>query len=160
MGLDIYFVKRNNEKYNKAVQEADAKPRSFWEEYLEEPYSPENAEEWERRADAVKRTYIAEQTDVEVAYFRKVNFLMDFFEYMGNCEYKQIAKEEVEALLEACEKELNGEEALTPTAGFFFGSTKKDDYFFGDVERVKERFTAILAETDWEKETVYMYCWW
>lgn len=160
MGLDIYFHKRNADKYNKVVEEANQKSDDFWIEWLKKRLATPNPDSLRKYIDMAKASYISDMANIEVAYFRKVNFLMSFFNYEGNCEDKRISKEEVEALLDACEREVKGEEVLEPTAGFFFGSTDRDEFFYEQISDVIEKFTNILNETDWESEEVYMYCWW
>ena len=100
----------------------------------------------------------------QVAYFRKVNLLMVFFHYDGNCEYRQISREQVEDLVDRCKQVLANhdlaEELLPTTSGFFFGSTDYDEWYYRDVESVRDTFESILSETDWGTEVVEMYCWW
>lgn len=109
----------------------------------------------------------------ELAYFRKVNFLLPFFCYEENCSDIEIDKYQVEDLVNACQTILDtlktsGTQAATEVAnemlptegGFFFGSTEYDEWYFKDVEDVLNKFTTILDNTDWENETVYMHCWW
>lgn len=81
-----------------------------------------------------------------IGYFRKVNFLIPFFERKGLDVESQkgitIQKEDAEELLDLCKKVLNdhskAEELLPTRAGFFFGSTVYDDYYFQDVEDIKD----------------------
>lgn len=160
MGLDIYFHKRNVENYNKVVEEANQKDDAFWLGFLNDRIKVLNPDLLKKYMGMAKASYISDMANVEVAYFRKVNFLLPFFHYEDNCEEKRISKAEVEALLDACEKEIKGEEVLEPTAGFFFGSTDRDEYFYERIVDVVKKFTAILNETDWESEELYMYCWW
>jgi hypothetical protein len=114
----------------------------------------------------------------EIAYFRKVNFLLPAFNYQDNCSDIEIAKCEVEDLLTSCDNvlalynrhkagELNETELadmisedLPTTAGFFFGSTKYDEWYFKNVEYVRNEFTRILETLDWDNETLIMKCWW
>ena len=100
----------------------------------------------------------------EIAYFRKVNFLMSFFQYEDNCEYVEITKEQVSDLVERTTKVWNdhslAEELLPTQSGFFYGSTEYSDYYFEDVKDVRDTFQEILDNTDWENEIVEIYCWW
>lgn len=111
-----------------------------------------------------------------VAYFRKVNFLLPFFDYGDNCSYQEVTKEEVEELVETCNLVLKYEpkkncivtvkdedelEKLLPTEdGFFFGSTKYDTYYFSDVKQVRRKFESMLARKWWEDSALFMWCWW
>jgi hypothetical protein len=49
---------------------------------------------------------------------------------------------------------------LPTTSGFFFGSTEYDEWYFKDVEDVRDKFSKLLDEIDWSNETLYMHCWW
>lgn len=79
--------------------------------------------------------------------FRKVNFLVKFFEDQGLFNYENpvpitVDKELAEELLDRCEKVLEDHskaKKLLPTMeGFFFGSTEYDDYYFDDVKEVRD----------------------
>ena len=109
----------------------------------------------------------------EVAYFRKVNFLLPFFGYEENCSDLEIEKCQVKDIVDVCTRILEikenqgideavkiADEELATEGGFFFGSTEYDECYFNDVEDVLNKFTTILNETDWDNETVYMHCWW
>ena len=100
----------------------------------------------------------------EIAYFRKVNFLMAFFTYVDNCEFVEITKEQVSDLVDRAtrvwENHSLAEELLPTQSGFFYGSTEYSDWYFEDVKDVRDTFQEILDNTDWENEVVEMYCWW
>lgn len=100
----------------------------------------------------------------EIAYFRKVNFLMAFFAYVDNCEFVEITKEQVSDLVDRAtrvwENHSLAEELLPTQSGFFYGSTEYSDWYFEDVKDVRDTFQEILDNTDWEHEIVEMYCWW
>lgn len=90
--------------------------------------------------------YFHRKKTKEIGYFRKVNFLVKFFEEEGieieNLSPIKIKKSQVKDLLNRCNQVLKdhskAEELLPTTPGFFFGSTDYDEYYFSDVERVKE----------------------
>lgn len=163
MGLDIYFYRRNENKYNEAKQKTEALSEHELADLIRADFFVNKEASDEELVENYGESAIeaaANASHEEVAYFRKVNFLMDAFNYTGNCEYKGIDKCQIEQLISDCENELAGTESLNPTQGFFFGSTDKDEYFYRDVEEVKEKFEEILQNTDWENETIQMYCWW
>ena len=94
----------------------------------------------------------------KIGYFRKVNFLIPFFEsQLGDkienlCKVK-IDKEDAEELLRRCSAVLDdhskAEELLPTQEGFFFGNTDYDDYYFMDVERVRDYVKdTLLPEFD------------
>ena len=94
----------------------------------------------------------------EIGYFRKVNFLIPFFENQLGCEIEnlrkvKIDKEDAEELLKRCSAVLDdhsrAKELLPTQEGFFFGSTDYDDYYFEDVESVRDYVKdTLLPEFD------------
>lgn len=170
MGLDIYFHKAK---------------RTEWERFQNELSDYENLPE--NKQDEVENPYRTFNPQ-EVGYFRKVNFLMSFFNYDGNCEYKEIAREELQALRDACEeisemKPIKVEvhkypyggvtevkeysladqercaELLPTQSGFFFGSTDYNEWYFADVKEVFAWVDGVLSDLA-DDEVVLMYCWW
>ena len=106
-----------------------------------------------------------------LAYFRKVNFLVSFFEVkvggLENCEPKTIEKWMVEQLIETCCEIANtynknkdnrlkwlklAESTLPTTDGFFFGSTEYDKYYIQDVRDTRDMMRKILPKFDTLKE--------
>lgn len=85
-----------------------------------------------------------------LAYFRKVNFLFEFFSGSLNEEETTavITRGEMEELIEKCEFVLNNRDKaseILPTCdGFFFGSLDYDDYYFESVAEVLLSFQVIL----------------
>lgn len=106
----------------------------------------------------------------EVSYFRKVNFLLPYFKYEENCSEIVIDKCEVEELIEDCKRVLAAKDTdevesvadeLLPTeAGFFFGNTDYDEWYFNDVREVADKFTEILGTFDFDENELIMSCWW
>ena len=106
---------------------------------------------------------------IEVAYFRKHNWLLPFFEYGQNCSDKVIEKDELEHFIETARQVLEAspdkrievaKEVLPTEAGFFFGDTEYDDYYFECLKKEIEAFEEILEETDFETYEIIMNCWW
>lgn len=85
-----------------------------------------------------------------LAYFRKVNFLFEFFSGSLNEDETTavITRGEMEELIEKCEFVLNNRDKaseILPTCdGFFFGSLDYDDYYFESVAKVLLSFQVIL----------------
>ena len=52
------------------------------------------------------------------------------------------------------------EELLPTQSGFFFGSTAYDQYYMDDIRSTIEQLEEVIAETDWETETVYYRASW
>ena len=124
----------------------------------------------------------------EIGYFRKVNFLMSFFDYTGNCEYKEIPKDRLEELRLRCieigrmkpvrtevskypsggllstkiysEADQERCDELLPTQpGFFFGNTDYNEWYFDDVKEVLVWVDGVLNDLA-DDEVILMYCWW
>ncbi len=80
-----------------------------------------------------------------IGYFRKVNFLVRFFANKGFdvehqipfCFNKDIAEELLDLCNQVLEDHSKAAELLPTMGGFFFGSTDYDEYYFKDVEEVK-----------------------
>lgn len=170
MGLDIYFHKTN---------------RKDWKNFQNNLKAYDSLPESEKNED--NNPYNGFDPE-EIGYFRKVNFLMNFFSYTGNCEYKEITKDKLLELLDAC-KEISrmkpvryevmsyangGEEKcemysetdkkrcaelLPTTSGFFFGSTDYDQWYFQDVKEVRMWVDDVLDKLE-NNEVVLMCCWW
>lgn len=107
----------------------------------------------------------------ELAYFRKVNFLVAYFTTLDNgeyhddimdCHYVEIAKSDIQRLVKKCdevlkleddlESSLEPNDILPTTTGFFFGSAEYDRGYYADVEEVKTSMERILQELPTFKE--------
>lgn len=92
-----------------------------------------------------------------IGYFRKVNFLVEFFENRGydvdNMINIPIDREDAEELLIRChtvlEDHSKADELLPTTDGFFFGNVEYNEEYFQDVKEVKDyvQYT-LLKEFD------------
>ena len=159
MGLDINFYKAKRSKDNETKERLEEIRKALDTEYIKsiDERNSKLIKELEDEKEKINPWN-------EVAYFRKVNFLIPFFGYEENCSNIEIDKYQVEDLIEACKEVLaNHDKAsfLLPTqAGFFFGSTEYDDWYFGDVESVKTTFESILEDFDPEEDILTMHCWW
>lgn len=106
----------------------------------------------------------------EVAYWRKANQIREWF--VRNCGYNtesnlesvSISKEQLEKLVEDCERVIAdhslAEEVLPTSDGFFFGDTKYDEWYFNVLTYTAEKVKEILKVIDWEVEEVDYYEWW
>lgn len=162
MGLDIFFEKRKNDvnilkKFREAVKAREDYGNKIHKDGVK-PTDDEKEEYW--RLDE-----IAERLNprIEIGYFRKVNFLMEFFEYENNCEFKVIPLELFDELKDRCEQVLADHSLantlLTTQSGFFFGSINYDEWYFKDVKKVRDFCEKVLKETK-PDEVIEMYCWW
>ena len=159
MGLDITFYKAKRLKDNETKERLEEIRKELATEYLKsiDERNSKLINELEDEKEKINPWN-------EVAYFRKVNFLIPFFGYEENCSNIEIDKYQVEDLIEACKEVLASHDKasfLLPTqAGFFFGSTDYDDWYFDDVQNVKEKFEEILADFDRDEDILLMHCWW
>ena len=159
MGLGITFYKAKRSKDNETKERFEEIRKALAAEYLKsiDERNSKLIKELEDEKEKINPWN-------EVAYFRKVNFLISFFGYEENCSNIEIDKYQVEDLIEACKEVLaNHDKAsfLLPTqAGFFFGETDYNDWYFDDVQNVKEKFEEILADFNRDEDILIMHCWW
>jgi len=115
-----------------------------------------------------------------LAYWRKANSIHSWFvenkqDGVDNCQDSNVAPEQVTELKELCERvlslrdeheagkidqeELEGrcEAILSPAAGFFFGSTDIDEWYFEDIDYTHTRLSEILT---WYDEQVKLERYW
>ena len=171
MGLDIYFHKTN---------------RKDWKNFQNNLKAYDSLPESEKNED--NNPYNGFDPE-DIGYFRKVNFLMSFFNYEDNCKYKEISKDKLEELRHSCieigrmkpvryevtKYAYGGTDMVTvysdadqkrcaellPTqSGFFFGNTDYDKKYFNDVKEVLSWVDGVLDNLDDKNEVVLMYCWW
>jgi hypothetical protein len=124
MGLDIYFHKTKRSEWNEVKSKIEA-----FNELPEE----EQAKQYENETHPT-----SDFEPVDIGYFRKVNFLMEFFNYEGNCEYQEISKGELEALQEACLEVSK----MKPT---------KVEYIKAEHKWDTDRVETVLSEADQER---------
>ena len=152
MGLDTYFHKCKRAEYND-FKEKEAQFNKLSREEQDKAVSPYDNFDPE-----------------EIGYFRKVNFLMSFFDYHDNCEYQTIDIGDLYNLREICttiskmnpksvEDRIRCAELLPTQSGFFFGNTEYDEYYFNDVEIVLEWLNDVLPTIE-DDDVVLMWCWW
>lgn len=94
----------------------------------------------------------------QIGYFRKVNFLVKFFEDECGMEVEgqlpvRVSKENAEELLKRCNEVLEdhslAEELLPTMEGPLFGSTDYDEYYFRDIGKVRDFIQdSLLLEFD------------
>lgn len=114
--------------------------------------------------------YFTRKKTNEIGYFRKVNFLVKYFENKGmdveNQRPLEIFKEDAEELVENCKKVLENhdlaEELLPTCEGFFFGPTEYNDWYFESVQDVlnfvENELLPEFNELD-SNESIYFEIW-
>lgn len=122
-------------------------------------------------ADAITNTrevFDLINNGVDCAYFRKANFIYAYFAHLidSNTECCIVNKDEIESLFDACrlvlEKENNtrfASEVLPTRAGFFFGGTDYDEWYYKKVRDCYERMKIILDEWDNRDVIVIWFSW-
>jgi hypothetical protein len=112
----------------------------------------------------VSRSMLSKQSpfatlSVSVMYWRKANAIHQWFvDNFGNgvdeCQQIGVPRDGLEALLNLCDIILGASEAnrnaiaeehLPPQAGFFFGSTEIDEWYWKDLEETRDSLKRILA---------------
>jgi hypothetical protein len=106
-------------------------------------------------------------TDIELVYWRKANAIHKFFtdinEQYESCETIEVTKDMLADLLDRCTEVLanreRADELLPTTEGFFFGTTKYDDWYFDKLKNTIEEITPILSDGDIKDGDLYYYGW-
>ena len=99
---------------------------------------------------------------VEAMYWRKANAIHKWFvdnvqEGVDNCEKYYVSREALEQLLALIRQALADRDPalLLPSAGFFFGSTEVDQFYWDMLSRTEEQLQSALDDfvgTEWEFE--------
>ena len=106
--------------------------------------------------------------DEEVGYWRKANQIHRWFvenvqNGVDDCGEYSVGKSQLEKLLNECREVLNdhskAEDLLPSAAGFFFGNTDYDEYYYDDLERTIVMLDKILGETNPNQDIYYSSSW-
>lgn len=145
MGLDMYLNKRTYVQY--------------WEHNGDDNYEVKVTKGGKpTKIDPKKVKYIIE----EAGYWRKQNQIHRWFvenvqEGIDNCGEYYVSKEDLETLLDLCQKvkaDNSLAESLLPSAsGFFFGGTEYDEWYFNGIDNTIE----ILEEALEDERGDYYY---
>lgn len=103
------------------------------------------------------------QVKLEAAYWRKANQIHNWFvrtvqNSKDACEPHPVSRTQLVALRAACEDAINTKDPfiLPPKAGFFFGSTEVDEYYWADlhdtVSQIDKVLKAFPEDEGWEFE--------
>ena len=122
-------------------------------------------------------TFISEKDEIigragakHQGYFRKVNFLFEYFKKnMVNDVFSWVSRGDVEILIERCKTILAekdeakrqdlAEELLPTCSGFFFGSTAYDNWYYIVLKDCLSQMKALLKEFD-KGYNMYVYFSW
>jgi len=113
---------------------------------------------------------VVKEISLEAMYWRKANAIHGWFvenvqDGDDDCKEYEVERSQLEALRDLCSKILTrheamktmsdeqieemddldeDEESLEPTAGFFFGSTDKDEWYYEDLKNTAEGLRRVL----------------
>ena len=145
MGLDIMFYKIK--KGSKLEKEVNSEIKN-WEK-IEDLFFDE--EESENRN--------------EILYFRKFNFIVSFFEKNTDDKimFAVVNKSDLKNLVETARKVLKDEslapELLPTCAGFFFGNTKYNSFYFDDLRYMNYEIEKIIDFIDDNENLLIWFSW-
>ena len=104
------------------------------------------------KIDPYKVTTIIE----EIGYWRKANQIHNWFvqnvqDGKDNCGKYRVSQEQLVELKNLCKRALESKDPslLPPLEGFFFGSTRIDDFYFDDLNRTIEILDKIEPDGDY-----------
>jgi hypothetical protein len=107
--------------------------------------------------------------EISVGYWRKVNAVHNWFvqnvqDGRDECQKAWVPREKLVELLEACETVLadatKADELLPPQAGFFFGGTELDEWYYEGLKYTAEMLNHVLtSETLKDYDFEYQSSW-
>lgn len=117
---------------------------------------------------AIKSDYASASVEVMVAQWRKANAIHQWF--VDNCQNGEddcrktyVSREDLQKLIALCKEVIEdkdkADDLLPTSAGFFFGSTDYDEYYFGDLVYTVETLEALLNETPDNWDFQYSSSW-
>lgn len=144
MGLDMYFTgKRRVSSYSEPDKTISNKIQNEFSELV--PFISNSCYP------------VVNEISAELMYWRKANAIHNWFvnhvqDGFDDCKPYAVSRTQLTELKEVCEKVLGWRELATdlipPTAGFFFGSTEIDEFYWKNLEKTAEAVTRILALPD------------
>ena len=101
---------------------------------------------------------VAKEISLDAMYWRKANAIHGWFVNVvqdgeDDCKEYEVDREQLETLRDLCKDILEHpdderETDLEPTEGFFFGSYKKDEWYYEDLKNTVEGLDKVLALPD------------
>lgn len=101
--------------------------------------------------------------------WRKANQIHNWFVHnvqghTDDCQKYEVHLGQLRELVELCKEVLENKdkaiELLSPQAGFFFGSTDIDEYYFEDLEDTIDKLTPFITDPAWESWDFYYQSSW
>ncbi len=155
MGLDMYLYA------NKYISKAEWRGEEATKQF-DEIVKIMQADEF------IRKDLPSGNVTFQVAYWRKANQIHGWFvdnvqDGEDDCREYPVDREKLQELLALCKK-VKGDEALAgeylpPSAGFFFGSTEIDEWYWQDIDSTIEMLTDTLANTPAEYDFTYQSSW-
>ena len=107
------------------------------------------------------------RVNISVGYWRKANAIHNWFvknvqNGVDDCDRYYVDNEKLIELRNLCQKQIDNpnEDILSPTSGFFFGSTDKDEYYFGALKDTIDMMDFILNNPRFEDFSFYYQSSW
>ena len=111
---------------------------------------------------------VVKEISLEAMYWRKANAIHGWFVNVvqdgeDNCREYEVDKEQLETLRDLCKDilehpDVERDEDLEPTEGFFFGGYNKDEWYYKDLKDTVEGLDKVLALPD-EYSFTYQASW-
>jgi hypothetical protein len=96
-------------------------------------------------------SFVAKEISIEAMGWRKANAIHGWFvencqDGKDECQESYVPREKLQELVELCQEALDNPDAevLEPTAGFFFGSYEKDEWYYEDLKNTIEGIERAL----------------
>lgn len=149
MGLDMYLY----------LRKSDYKAESKWDKPGQGDVCeyPKELEGFESEILARNFKSIETSVDYQVGYWRKANAIHKWFvdvcaDGVDECQPIYVSLEKVKTLRNLCDRVLGARELaqkLLPTgAGFFFGGTEYDDWYYDNVEYTRDLLNDVIEFLD------------
>ena len=160
MGLDMYLsAKKYVEKIDwSAMRDNDSMD-----------YAAATIPQWNSIVEIADMSHIADVNDiygvsvsVNAAYWRKANQIHKWFvdnvqDGNDNCGEYYVSHEQLKDLLDTCKSAVARKDPnqLPPQAGFFFGGTDIDEYYWRDIKNTIKQLDRLVKLPDFEKLSFY-----
>lgn len=93
------------------------------------------------------------EVNITVGYWRKANAIHNWFvkncqDGVDDCNQYYVSRDKLKELLDLCKETLETKDAskLPPVAGFFFGSTEVDEWYWSDIEHTILTIEKVLND--------------
>lgn len=156
MGLDMYLYLRKSDYHCGGSWHTD--------EEREKAKYPKELASFEEEIKRVNFPSVSIDIDYQVGYWRKANAIHSWFiencaDGVDKCQDIYVSQKKAQALLDKCNEVIAdhslAEKELPTQDGFFFGSTKYDEYYYEDIVYTKEILEKVIAFVESEEGKYY-----